>query len=322
MAPSRSGGDLTLSPAGTGAGSRLALYAGLDEGELAETFDFVNLLAEWPGEAGPDAKWDGMPPVDGWDPVGQRVSLLLADLHERPRRAVVTLGGWTHQVMMTWGGLLQSHWLDGRPGPGGCVVYKSPHPSGTSTWWNDHRAAGERFWRDTAAFAQEQLPKAPVKVKMRVRAAWFSALADRFSMDGWPGGCVDWPWVDPPGRPSTYLRGNAVPAAHAALDLSGQPRPSIRHQALHSCDRGESCVNLRHLRWGTELENRLDQSARARGDIGKVGLEQALAVRAELEEISSRTGVPMDAIQRIAGGRSWSEDSWTEDQGETTHDAR
>lgn len=52
-------------------------------------------------------------------------------------------------------------------------------------------------------------------------------------------------------------------ATHWALILSGHPRPSIKHGALHSCDE-PGCVNPKHLRWGTQRENAADASERLR----------------------------------------------------------
>jgi hypothetical protein len=315
-APSRSGESLVRDLEGHTAG-RLATYAGVSAPELGELFDFVNVLEEWPGQAADDSKWDGFPKPAGWE-VGRRMSLLTADVNERPRRMVVALGAWATQCLSHWWSLGRLDFLTSAPGPAMSAVASSPHPAGTSMWWNDRRAEGEDFWRGKVVPVARANPRAPQKVKLNVRSRWLLETIEYMDAHGWPEGCVDWPFVDPPGRPQALLRGNSVPAAHITLEAHTGPRPSKIHQALHSCDRGAHCVNPAHLRWGLEVENRLDQSARARGDIGRVGLDKAREVRRELEEISERHGVPLDAIARIAGGKTWAEDSWTTKQ-ETTN---
>jgi hypothetical protein len=311
MAPSRAGHDLDGPTFG-----RLASYAGLDSAaEMASLFDFVNLLPEWPGEA-ESAKWDARPPAGAWE-VGDRASLLGADLAERPRRVVLMLGDYVADALLFWWGVTQPlERFERLRGPGNCDLYRVPHPAGTNMWWNDpeNRARAEEFLTGVAFLARTSLPKAPKKVGLAERTRWLTNVIAYMNPGDWPEGCVDWPWVDPPGRPQAILRGNSVPAAHVSLEAFEGRRPSIRHQALHSCDRGQHCVNGAHLRWGTELENRLDQSARGRGDIGRVGLETARAVRAELDEISERRGVPLDAIARIAGGKAWTDESWETDE--------
>lgn len=125
----------------------------------------------------------------------------------------------------------------------------------------------------------------------------------------WPEHCVAWPWATEDRRHTCYFQGKASPVTHVVLHFHEGPRPSKQHQGLHSCDISW-CINARHLRWGTELQNRLDQVARERGDIGKIGLGTAYKVREELKVISQKYGVPMDAISRIASGKTWTEDKW------------
>lgn len=318
MAPSRNGADLSDPGSPHPAGktfARLAAYAGVTEGVMAARLDFVNLLPEWPGEAGGDSeKWDRAAGGRDWAPTGERATLLYADLLERPRITVIGLGGFVRDALAHWWGVKAKGWFDPQAGPGLSVVYWSPHPAGTSMWWNEpvHRELGGAFWADVVN--RPSLPRAPQKVPLSTRSRWLMEAVERFKVVGWPEGCVDWPWSDPPGRPQALLNGRTMPAAHVSLALSSGPRPSKEHQALHSCDRGQHCVSGAHLRWGTELENRLDQSARARGAIGSVGLQQATLVRQELEAISARYNVPMDAIARIAGGKSWDPSKWTEQE--------
>lgn len=125
----------------------------------------------------------------------------------------------------------------------------------------------------------------------------------------WPEYCVAFPWPKDDRRQAAYLLGRQVPASHISLHFKEGPRPSMKHQALHSCD-NRYCINANHLRWGLELENRLDQVERQRGSIGKIGLDTARLVRAELESVADKYQIDLLAIQRIAGGVSWNEESW------------
>lgn len=82
---------------------------------------------------------------------------------------------------------------------------------------------------------------------------------------GGPSEC--WPWVGGATKPRGYgkqrVAGRDLMATHIALALSGQPRPSAGHQALHSCD-NPRCVNPAHLRWGVHDDNMADKITRDR----------------------------------------------------------
>jgi hypothetical protein len=311
MAPSRSGHDLDGPTF-----DRLAGYAGTTAGELAGVVDMCNLLPEWPGEAD-SPKWDAVPDLRSWA-VGQRASLLQADMEERPRAVVVGLGAFVREALTYWWGMPSRGWLDpariARFSPTTTLCW-SPHPAGTNMWWNDpgQRELGEAFWRATKTRAAVGLPQSPRKVPMTARTRWLLETAVRFGAE-WPEACVDWPYVDPQGRPQALLRGQSVSAAQVALDVSGSPRPSKEHQALHSCDRGTECVNAAHLRWGTELENRLDQVERGRGSIGKLGIDAARDIserhKAFIAQLAEEHGCTETTVRNIILSKSWADRHW------------
>lgn len=316
MAPSRAGHDLDGPTF-----DRLANYASSSPSEMAAVADMCNLLPAWPGPAASE-KWDATPDVRSWE-IGQRAALLLADMAERPRGTVVGLGGYVRKALTYWWGLPERGWLDPAKIFAVCpmtTIVWSPHPAGTNMYWNNaaDRAVGEAFWSAAVARARISLPLAPRKVPVSMRTRWLLDVTVRMRT-GWPEGCVDWPFVEPSGRPQALLRGQSVPAAHVSLDAVGLPRPSREHQALHSCDRGDDCVNAAHLRWGTELENRLDQVERGRGSIGKLGMDAARDISERHKEFIARLaeehGCSETTVRNIILSRSWADRHWIAEAG-------
>jgi hypothetical protein len=101
-----------------------------------------------------------------------------------------------------------------------------------------------------------------------VRGSDQTALAARMLKFAPPSGTDDcWNWTGSKtsrGYGTVFVGGRRkMLATHAALDLSGRPRPSPKHYALHACD-NPSCVNPAHLRWGTQTDNMADMYARDR----------------------------------------------------------
>jgi hypothetical protein len=182
-------------------------------------------------------------------------------------------------------------------------------------YWNDpaQRVLGETFWHAATLESRVRLPLTPRKVPVSMRTRWLLELLPTFG-GIFPESCVDWPFVDPPGRPQALLRGASVTAAQVSLDMTGHPRPSREHQALHSCDRGEECVNPGHLRWGTELENRLDQVERGRGSIGKLGIDAARDITERHKQfiaaLAVEHGCSETTVRNIILSKSWADRHW------------
>lgn len=76
--------------------------------------------------------------------------------------------------------------------------------------------------------------------------------------------CINWPFYKGCGdnRAVINFKGEATAAARVALIINGFPPPSSDSYALHDpyvCS-NPSCVNLRHLRWGTCSDNMYDRA--------------------------------------------------------------
>lgn len=134
----------------------------------------------------------------------------------------------------------------------------------------------------------------------------------------WSGDeCLTWPFAkgrDGRGR----LTGSVSPQAHRAMCIlaHGEP-PTRRHEAAHSCGKGhEACVNPRHLRWATPVENAADRvihGTEVRGSAkpgAKLTESDVLAIRAlkgsaTQREIGDRFGVDGETVGNIHRGETW-----------------
>ncbi len=103
-------------------------------------------------------------------------------------------------------------------------------------------------------------------------------------------------------------------ATHVSLALDGRPRPE-RLDALHSCD-NPICVNPKHLRWGTDKDNKADAVAKGRqrglpGELhhqARLSANDIFAIRAS-DETGAALGrvyaVSKEQIYRIRLRQSW-----------------
>lgn len=72
--------------------------------------------------------------------------------------------------------------------------------------------------------------------------------------------CLIWPFYrKPDGIAHTSYGIKSGPAARTMCIMAHGEPPTPKHQAAHSCGKAhEGCVNPRHLRWATRLENAAD----------------------------------------------------------------
>lgn len=103
-----------------------------------------------------------------------------------------------------------------------------------------------------------------ITVEPRRKGATLNQRFDRFVSPEPNSGC--WLWlgtVTNGGYGIMRINGATRPATHISLQLNGTPRPHSEAFACHKCD-NPSCVNPKHLFWGTQNDNMADQRGKGR----------------------------------------------------------
>lgn len=131
--------------------------------------------------------------------------------------------------------------------------------------------------------------------------------------------CLQWPFAH---RGNGYgiltaFSGKVVSAHREMCEAAHGKPPSLEHIAAHSCGNGhKGCVNPRHLRWATQLENAADRivhGTEARGErnahakLTEEGVKEirALWPAVSQNELARRFSVTQCTVWRALHRKSW-----------------
>lgn len=131
-----------------------------------------------------------------------------------------------------------------------------------------------------------------------------------------PEQCVEWPYSrNRYGYGQTYYEGRVV-AAHRLVCIMahGEP-PTETHQAAHRCGYA-SCVNPRHVRWLTPVENIAEKKLHGREPIGAARksakltdekVREILSLKGKMprSRVAERFGVADPTIKSIWANLTW-----------------
>lgn len=127
--------------------------------------------------------------------------------------------------------------------------------------------------------------------------------------------CILWPFAkDQYGYGRICNKG----AHRIVCEIAHGNAPSPKHEAAHSCGNGNlGCINPKHLRWATHLENHADRAWHGTNNAGETHgasklTNEAVVVIRELfakgqskASIARRFGVCESNIRKIINGKSW-----------------
>lgn len=125
--------------------------------------------------------------------------------------------------------------------------------------------------------------------------------------------CLEWPFATMRG----YAKLNRKVASRTLCERIHGPPPTPKHEAAHSCGRGDlKCITKRHISWKTRKENLADmvehgtvrRGARATGSVLKpedIPQIRALCGVIPQTEIALMFGTSQNNVSNIKRGKSW-----------------
>lgn len=123
--------------------ANLARYAGLqDPADFEDFTTFTNVVDARPEPYAPNPKWDA------FDKTLAEPEKVFSFARDPEITHVVVLGAAASEVFVDSVFPPGFPWFSWVGGPGPADWTRSPHPAGTSMWWNDpgNRRAGSEFW--------------------------------------------------------------------------------------------------------------------------------------------------------------------------------
>ena len=128
--------------------------------------------------------------------------------------------------------------------------------------------------------------------------------------------CIIWPFgLNPNGYGQYRVEGKAI-NAHRAMCIEAHGKPPFKGaQSAHSCG-VRACINRRHLRWATPVDNHADMNLHGTSPRGerqgraRLTNEQALAVLMDPRGtvvVAADLGVGRDVIGKLRRGETYKE---------------
>lgn len=130
--------------------------------------------------------------------------------------------------------------------------------------------------------------------------------------------CLIWPFAtDTNGYGRVRIKGRLLGAHRLACEMEHGPAPRGKPEAAHSCANGAGgCVNRRHLRWASRVENSTDMVVHGNSARGAANFHTKLSVddvqriralkgRLLQRELAEMFGVTQSAISLIYKGDNW-----------------